>query len=200
MRRFLRAVLFIIIAFIAGLILGQFSDKFSFIDSSKSKVTVQSIQEQVADIAEIASVQDTITDEYYFEQDGIKIKNFKVPFTSKQLVVSCDTIVKLGSDLTDIQVDLNGKGTKAIVTIPHAKILSCEIDENSWEVQSHKDGLFNKVTVEDDDQLRKTIKKEVKKHVKERGLYDQADANTVTQITKYLQASNPDLEVEVVFK
>ena len=202
-KRVIGVILAVIIAFVGGVVVGQFVDISLFgnvFNKDEATIDVVTLQEQIAQVSELATLQDTITDEYYFDQDGIKIKNFKIPFTSKKLVVICDTIVKLGTDLESAKIDLSEDSKTATVTLAHSSILSSEIDEDSWQVMDQQDGLFNRVTIEDDDALRKTVKKQVKEKVNENGLLEQADTNVADQIKVLLETANPGLTVNVIFE
>ena len=199
MKKFLAFVLAVIIAFVGGVVAAQFID-FSHFKKGDVKITEVTLKEEIKQVSELATLQNTITDIYTFEEEEIEFHGISIPFTDSKLEVLCSTIVKMGPVLEDAEISVNSAGTKATITLPHSTILSAEIDENSWQIQDQKNGLFNRVTVEDDDTLRKNIRSQIETKVDEEGLLTQADENAVSQLKTILESANPGLEVTVEFK
>ena len=75
-----------------------------------------------------------------------------------------------------------------------------EIDEDSIQIIYVKNGIFNSVTPENTNDLRKQTKKAKEKSILESDMLDQADENAISQITTLLNSVYPDLDVEVVVK
>ena len=144
--------------------------------------------------------------EYNYKNNAVydggskKLFGHDVPLTSKSMIVSYEGIIKMGSDMENIEVVLDEKADKVTITIPHSKILSHEINQDTWEILDVKNGLFNRVTLEDNADFVKEIKKQIEDSVKSGDLLKQADDNTVKQLQNLLTMVYEELEVVVVFK
>lgn len=78
-----------------------------------------------------------------------------------------------------------------VITLPEAKILSHEIDTESIETLDEKDGLFNRITVEDIRQFDDSAKKYMEARVIENGLLEKAQASAQEVIHKIVGAGIP---------
>jgi len=133
------------------------------------------------------------------EYDGgaKKIFDKEIPFTSKSMQVRYEGIVKLGADLSKIKVEQDEENDKVVITVPHSKILSHEIDNDTWEIVDVQNGLFNRVSLEDNNEFVKQQKKKIADEIKAGDLLDQADEKTVQQLKNFLAMTYSDLEVEI---
>ena len=193
MKKALAILIVIILALIAGFAGGvYYSSNFSNHYSQKD------IEEQVLEIAELATLQCNYTEESDFEGDAKQVFGHDIPFTKKSMKMQYSGIVKMGPVLKDhMKVDLDSSGNTVNITIPHSEILSHEIDENSIKIVYIKNGVFNSVTPADSNQLRKDAKKAKEKSIKKSDYFDQADKNAIDQITTFLKTVYPDLDVTV---
>ena len=161
----------------------------------------ETIEEKVLEASELATLQIDYSDTCEFKGDAKKVFGHDVPFTSKSMKMQYSGVVKMGPKLKDrVSIDLDNTANKVTVTIPHSEILSHEIDEGSIQILSIKNGVFNSVTPENTNALRKDAKAEKEKAIKKSDYYEQADQNAVDQITTFLKSVYPDLDVEVVLK
>ena len=200
----MKKVLAVLIALIVGLAAG-FAGGIYFVhqqEEPKATIDVQVLKEEIKDVAELATCQETYTMEvpYTGEQKKLWKTDIKIPLTGKSMVVEYNGILKLGLKLTDDNYDVKVDDDTVTVTIPHSEILSHEIDEDSWVLKDKKNGLFNPLSPEDDNKLRKYAKKEVLNQLDMDKLYQEADENAQAQIEKFLQLACPDSEIIVEFK
>ena len=196
MKKFLAILITIIIALIVGFACGvYYSSNYS--DDYDS----EEIEQKIVEISELATLQNTYTDEGTFNGDAKKVLGYDIPFTKKAMQIRYSGTIKMGPELQDnMTVDLDKSANKATVTIPHSQILSHEIDEDSIQIIYVKNGIFNSVTPENTNDLRKQTKKAKEKSILESDMLDQADENAISQITTLLNSVYPDLDVEVVVK
>ncbi len=147
------------------------------------------IREQILDIGELSSVTycytnvGTVDSEKHF-----KVVDWKIPFSSKKIVVSMDGILKVGIDVTKVRIDTD-EATKTItVTIPNATILSNELDENSLVVHVEDDQLFSDITLADSSSVRNEIKSKAEAKALASGLLDDACEKAGRYIRSIIEA------------
>ena len=197
-RKIITTVL-ILAAFVAGAAATDFMD-FDFLPLDKATYDMDILKEQITEISEMATLEYRYSGKATYDGGSLKLLGKNIPFTAKSMVVYYEGIVKLGSDLSGIEIEPGAEKNQIIVTIPHSKILSHEIDEDTWEVLDVKNGLFNKVTLEDNGEFVKAQKKAREKEIKNSELPGQADEKMISQLTGFLQMAYPDIQVEVKFK
>ena len=121
-------------------------------------------------------------------------------YAATDMKIQYSGVVKMGPNMENMKLKLDNAAKKLTVRIPHSEILSHEIDEDSIQIIYIKNGVFNSVTPENTNQLRKDTKAKKEKSIKESGSLEQADQKAVEQITTFLNTVYPDLEVEVKVK
>lgn len=121
------------------------------------------------------------------------LKDLKIPFTTKTVVMQYDGIIKLGADTSQIKVgkitkSLAGNITKISITLPPIQVLSHEIDRDSIEFPVEKDTILNKLKTEDFAKLEETAREEMEQRALESDIIKTAANDLQTKITSYLQA------------
>lgn len=104
-----------------------------------------------------------------------KLWGIKIPFTQSKYIYSYDVVLKAGFDFKDIT--WKEKKDKIIVKFPEAKILSCEIDVESFEVYHEKESVFRQISLEENNKALKELKKLAEKDAVENGLLKEARKN-----------------------
>ncbi|MDD5824061.1 MAG: DUF4230 domain-containing protein [Firmicutes bacterium] len=197
MKKFFNTILLMIGCLVVGFIAGKVVD-VNILGGSSNTYKIETIEEQMTEISELSVLEYKYTNTDEMSGDNaLKVFGKSVPFTSKSMVVMYDGVMKIGPDMSAAKVKL--KGDKLTIVIPHSEILSHEIDEESWQILDKKNGLFNAVTPEDSNQLRKELVKKMTQHVKKSDKLSQADEMAVKQIKAFFEAAYPDLKVKVVF-
>ena len=200
--KFIRKIIvtiLVLVAFVGGAAVGDMLD-FDFLPLDKATYDMELLKEQITEISEMATLEYRYSGKATYEGESLKLFGKNVPFTAKSMIVYYEGIIKLGSDLSGIEIEPGEERDQLIVTIPHSKILSHEIDEDTWEVLDVKNGLFNRVTLEDNGEFVKQQKKNREKEVNKSDLPDQADEKMVSQLTGFLTMAYPDIQLEVKFK
>lgn len=191
-------VLLLLISFVGGAACAD-ALNMDFLGKGKNSYNMEILKEQITEISELASLQYDYEADFKFDGSSKKIFSFEIPFSSKSMKVFYKGTIKMGSDLKGMDLEMNEDNTKLIIKIPHSKILSHEIDNDSWEIKDVKNGLFNRVTLEDNNEFVKEQKKKMEEKAKKDGLLEQADEKTAAQLKNFMQLSYPELEVEVQF-
>lgn len=161
------------------------------------------LSEQITEISELATIQDTYKANVPYDGKTRKFwkTDWDIPFSQKTMDVEFKGTIKLGPDMKDLSAKnfKLDKETKTLtVTIPHSKVLSHEIDEDSWTIKDQKNGLFNRLTPQDDSDLHKMAKKQGLKKVDLDKLLAKADEKAQEQIKEFLGLAYKNLTIEVV--
>ena len=149
------------------------------------------VTSKLKDIGELATVEYDYTDVGSCDSHLVVTgTSWQIPFTQKTVVVSMDGIIKVGVDVEQIKIESDELTKTITVKVPKAKILSHELDEDSFTVYDEKNSIFNKVTLQDSADIRKEIKTKAEQKVKEKDLYTQAQKRAGDTV-KYLIESIP---------
>lgn len=196
MKKVLAVIIAVIVAFCAGYVVGA----FGLIQFGGDKITVKVLKEEVEQVADLASLKCVSTETGEIKNSKQIAKKYDIPLTGKQLTAECNVITILGSDLGDADFEISEDQTEVTVKVPKSKIISQQIDEESWTLVNNKSGLFNRTTVEDDDQIRKDVKKAATKRLKENNYYEEANEVTENVLVDLFSKAHPDVKVTVEFK
>ena len=147
------------------------------------------LQNQLTEIRELATVTYAYTNMAQFESSN-DFYGMKVPFTTKSFILTYDGTIKAGVDLDGAEVDVSG--TAVTITLPEARILSHEIDEDSVEVFDEKTSIFNPFTVEDFTSFQADQKAAIEERALSRGLLEEARRKAVSSVEQLLSAALPD--------
>jgi len=169
-------------------------------DSPSKEITIDMIKSEIKDIGELTTIEYLYTDAGKFE-DAKKAWGINIPFTAKSFITKWDGIIKAGIKIDQIIVEINDVKKEIIVHMPKAEILSHEINSESIEILDEKDGLFNKVTVENTVQFEAISKVAMEDRAVENGILDKAYENAKEIIEKLV---NNDVvqekEYTIIFK
>lgn len=184
----LKAVkIILIIIVIALLILGV--GKFF---STKSKTTKIGFE----DIGELAT-QSARTTEISTIEGSRNLFGVEIPFTQSKYIFSYDVEIKAGFDFTQIEWVLNDHTIE--VKLPEAKILSSELDHDSFEVYLEDESIFREITLDEKNEADKELMKTAEEDAVANGLLDNARANAETILTGFFAGVYDMDEYEIIF-
>ena len=144
---------------------------------------------------ELKYVKDLVTVEYrYTNADKAEFPRHvlfgqSIPFTEKSFIVSYDGVMKYGVDLSDVDIQVSESLKLVTVTTPRSKIVSHEIPESSFRALDEKNGLFNKIRIDDVTEFRRERKAAMDKKAEELGLPRQAQEQAAAAIEALLSAT-----------
>ena len=115
---------------------------------------------------------------------GYKSAENKYKKTVEELKTQVSELSNQAVALEKISREVDKNNKKIIVHMPKAEILSHEIDEDSVETLDQKDGLFNKIKVEDVREFDSKSKEAMEERAIENGLLDKASKNAEKIIEK----------------
>lgn len=157
---------------------------------SKPEIQAADIKQQLVEAEELTTVKYVYSDIGQFT-DQKDFYGIKLPFTTKEFILAYDGILSAGVDLSQAEVQVEGKTVH--IDLPHAKVLSHEIDESSFRLFDEKNSVFNPFSVQDYADFEKALKQEKEDKALASGLLQEAETNAQKIIYHYCQL-NPTFQ------
>lgn len=141
-------------------------------------VDISVVNAEIQSIGELATIEYLYTDAGKYE-DAAELFGKEIPFsiTTKSFIAKWDGSIKAGVDISKVTAEVDDAAKEIVVHIPKAEILSHEIDDDSIETLDERDGLFNKLKVEDIREFDAISKEAMEQRAIENGLLDKAYEN-----------------------
>lgn len=156
----------------------RLSDPIAIYEEASREVDIRLINAQIQDIGELATVEYLYTDAGKFEDPAeIFGKDIPFSFTTKSFIAKWDGVIKAGVDISKVTAEVNQFNKEIVIHIPTAQILSHEIDDESIETLDEKNGLFNKLKVDDIREFDGISKDAMEQRAIENGILDKAMEN-----------------------
>lgn len=118
--------------------------------------------------------------------DSVKLWDWNVPLTSSRYIFSYDGVAKAGVDFAEIDYSVSESKHEIEISLPQARLLNVEIDENSLEIYDEHKNIFTPLSLEDVKQSRITMIDEIKERAVANGLLEQANANAKMLIRGFI--------------
>ena len=154
----------------------------------EKEITATTIQDGLRDMGFL------VTEEYYFTQvigySSVK-KLFdlvELGITESRYLVSYDGVVTAGIDFSGIRVKKDTDAGILTVTLPRARIRNVDIDMDSFELYTEKEGLGNPISVADYNQSLQELKKNAQDRALDRGILDKAEENAVRVVENFVRS------------
>ena len=153
--------------------------------SNNDKITSTTIKNQLTEINELALYS------YDYSKVGkfsnkLSFNGWKIPLTQKTFIITYDGSIKAGIDLKQSKISIDNDQLN--ITLPAAKILSHEIDENSIEVYDESSNIFNQISINDYKSFATKEKKKKEKEAISNGILEKSKTKAEQTLTTYLQA------------
>ena len=181
----LKRSLFIILLIGLALFVAFFYGKRQMKSEMEPEITSSLIYNKLVSAKELTTLKYHYTNMGHFENQNT-FYGYKVPFTSKEFIVSYEGLINAGIDLDKMKVDVGDKSIE--IKIPPAEILSHEIYEDSLKVYDERESIFNRIDIEDYNNFSKDQKTEVEKRAIKKGLLKEADEESKKAIQEILGA------------
>ena len=163
------------------------------INVSESKTTKIGFE----DIGEMAT-QSAYCTEVNVTEDAKELYGMRIPFTQSKYIYSYDIVIKAGYDFNEIEWKEKNKTIE--VKLPEAKVLSNELDMDSFKVYHEEESIFSNITLEENNDAVKKMKLNAQENAIANGLLENARSNAETMLTGFF-ADEYDLdEYKIVFK
>lgn len=153
--------------------------------------------------AKFDEASELVTEVYYYTsmgtfQNNLMFKDWNIPLTSKTFIVSYNGIIKAGIDLSKVNVFT--EGYEIFISLPDAKVLSHEIDQDSVQVLDEKTNLFNPIKVEDVTGFEAEQKAGAEERALSEGLLDRANEGAETAIRDLLMTIDGMKNYSITFR
>lgn len=180
----------------------RLSEPVAVYEEAAKEIDIAVINAEIRDIGELATIEYLYTDAGKFE-DPAELFGKEIPFsfTTKSFIAKWDGSIKAGVDISKVTAEVNESEKKIVVHIPKAEILSHEVDDESIETLDEKDGLFNKLKIDDIRAFDANSKDAMEKRAIENGLLDKALENAKAIIRKLIDNDIvKELEYDITFE
>ena len=156
----------------------RLSEPVAVYEEAVKEVDIRTINVEIQNIGELATVEYLYTDAGKFEASAEMFgRELPFSFTTKSFIVKWDGSIKAGVDISRVRAEADETEKEIIIFIPKAEILSHEIKTGSVETLDEKNGLFNKINMEDIREFGVVSKDAMEQRAVENGLLDKALEN-----------------------
>ncbi len=149
----------------------------------KADMSAVVIQNQVTAMSELGTMTYSYTELGKYETKS-DFYGVTIPFTTNSFILTYEGKIKAGVDMSEAKVAVKDKNVT--ITLPKAKILSHEIDEDSIEIYDEKTSIFNPFTVKDYTEFYADQKEKVEKKALAKGLLTEAQKQAETVLSGML--------------
>lgn len=149
------------------------------------------------DIGEFAT-QAAYTTEVNVTEASRELFGVSIPFTQSKYIYSYDIIIKAGYDFTEIEWEINDHTIE--VKMPEARILSSEIDLDSFKVYHEDESAFRQITLDENNEALKSMKEKAENDAVANGLLENAKSNAETILTGFFGSAYNLDEYTLSFK
>lgn len=159
-----------------------------FIEVEK-EITSDIIQDGLNDIGIMVTQQYYFTEVVSFSSVKKLLKtDIELKFTESNFLASYDGVVTAGINFADITVEKNEDAALITIHIPASEIQNVDIDPNSFQLFSEKNGLGNPLSVEDFNSSLIDLEKTAVEKAVDRGVLLQADENARQLIINFVNS------------
>lgn len=106
-----------------------------------------------------------------------------IPFTQSKYIYSYDVEIKAGMDFGEIVWQLNDHTIE--VSLPETKVLSTQIDLDSFEVYLEDESIFREITLEENNEALNSLQEKAEEDAVANGLLENARSNAETILTGF---------------
>lgn len=184
MKKYVRKV--VVFAVIFVILVGAIAIGMRKYISSESNT----IESGLKNIGELAT-QVAYSTEVNVTEASRELFGVSIPFTQSKYIYSYDVVIKAGFDFGKIEWE--EKGNTIQVKLPEAQILENYIVDESFKVYHEKESAFRQISLEENNEARKDMKKNAEKNAIAKGILDEAVENAKTILTGFF-ANEYDLE------
>ena len=150
-------------------------------------LTVKMLSSKLNTIGELA------TEEFWYKEilddaDSRKLGDFKIPFTESRRIASYEGKIKAGIDVKKVDVQIDKSNKSVTVTLPKSKILSNEIDFESFKLYDDKSSIFTPLKMEKTNDEFKKLKKNAEKEATARKILEKADKENIKLYKNFISS------------
>ena len=185
-----KKIIIVMVIVVAIGAIGVGARKFISFDSKTTRIGFE-------DIGELAT-QTAYCTELSVTDKSRDLFGITIPFTRSKNIYSYDIFIKAGFDFEDIEWEENG--TSIEVKLPAPKVLSSEINLDSFKIYHEDESIFTQITMTENNEGMKVLKEKAEEDAIANGLLDNARANVETILTGFFANAYDLKEYEIIFK
>lgn len=136
------------------------------------------------DIGEFAT-QSSHAVEVNLTDSSHRFLDFNLPFTNTKYIYSYAVTIKAGYNFKEIEWSKNDELKTIEVKLPEVKILSTELDRNSFKVYHEDESIFNRVSLAENNQAISEMEIRAQEDSIANGLFDNARKNAEIMLTSF---------------
>lgn len=198
-----KAKMMVIITLLAAacvLLLGL--NAYQFLTKDTGSTSSDSIREEIVPVAKMTTYEYNFTQVMDLNDPGNPFE-FKNPITSKLFVATVEGTSSIGVNTENLTCEpMSGPGgalETVSVTLPHSEILTMDINPDTLKIYADE-GLFNKATKEDLNNLYVQAENEQREKIMSSNLLSKSDERISQLITSQIKAAHgEDVKVSVTF-
>ena len=192
-KRSLSSKVFVVILVVIVFCIGIYGGKK--IASTESKTTKLGFE----DIGELATQIAYCTEVVVTEADR-KLFGLQIPFTQSKYIYSYDMEIKAGINFTEVEWKVNNDTKEIEVSLPEVKVLSREIDQDSFRVYHEDESIFRQVSLQENNEALKEMQEKAEADAIANGLLENARSNAEIILKGFLEAEYEEYEVKFIDK
>ena len=162
---------------------------------SESKTTKLGFE----DIGELATQSAYCTDVNVTDECR-KLFGIKIPFTQSKYIYSYDVVIKAGIDFKEVEWDVDEKNKAITVKLPETKVLSSDIDMDSFKLYHEDESVFRQISMTENNEALKKMKQTAEEDAIGNGLLDNARSNAETILKGFFANAYDMNEYTIEFK
>ncbi|MGF3066263.1 DUF4230 domain-containing protein [Facklamia sp. P12950] len=174
---------------------GPFSSIFPQDVTSKD---MELLKTRLEESQELTTMKYHYTNMAHFEKQKA-IENWKIPFTESEFIYSYTGVIHAGIDLKEIKLD--SKDKQVIVTIPKAKILAHQVNDDSLKIIDEDRSFINPFKLSDITDFQAELNAQMEADALGNGLLTEAQEYSKVQVKNLffdmIRSINPDIELKI---
>lgn len=149
------------------------------------------------DLGELAT-QTAYCTEVNVTETSLKLWDLQIPFTQSKYIYSYDVVIKAGLDFTAVKWSV--EENTVTVKLPETRVLSCELDLDSFQVYHEAESIFRPITLEENNGALAALKQSAQDSAVANGLLDNAQQNAETILRGFFAQAYDPAKYQVIFK
>ena len=151
----------------------------------KNTITRKEIKSKIFEIGELSTYSCEYSQTLGKSESKYFSDDIKIPFTTNHVEVSCDGVVKVGYNLSDITVNVDNYHDVIYIQIPEANVTNNYIIMDSVKTND-ENNIFNPINYDQYDEIFAEIKKTGLEEAINKGVYEKAEDNLKKLLYEFL--------------
>ena len=199
----LALIVIAIVAVLAFLAVAMLTGNLKF-GSKEAQSESTTVKLRLQDIGQL-NTQEAYVTEVNATKDAKQLFGVDVPFTQSTLIYSYNFRVTAGYDFSQIDLEekpagsSDGKST-VIVYLPAVEITGTEPVKDSLKVYEEKESVFNRISLDENDEALSNMRDQAEKDAISNGLLDAAEDNAKTLLSSFLLEAYPSDQYTIEFQ